>query len=770
MADRFTAQLTPDTITTISGQYFDLDQPFAVPRYQNECKAYTTGRDYMKAVADAIRGAKKFIFITDWQLDYDVELDNRGDPKHPGRLSELLADALQRGVHVRILCYDSIAAVLDTHDDSTQDKLSGLPKGKGSIQVMLQNPNTTRGSATTQVPNVVMGAPADTNAFFSHHQKSVVIDGQVAFVGGLDLAYGRWDTNSFDVVIDRKLHVINDGYNMQISCSRKLNAAEESLTQAHGNRPGFQPPFKGAYDEKLLDETYQPRQPWQDVAVGINGPAAFDVFVNFVLRWNSFAGSGTNSFDASMNSGWFERSGAPDLLVDPLKHGKGTATVQICRSASSAQLRDELPLWDTNHKYVCDDWKQPDKKRRQVIEAARKAWSTQHQTSIRDAMVQCIRSAQAFIYIENQFFMSDCGRDEKGVACPSSNQLIAELAGAIGKAIYAQRPFHVYLVLPEHPEGKLEEDGTASQGWWAMQGVKRAQNSLINRINATIVAKNRKAWGLAQQPTTNEAIHDLLVIHDLQDKWRDYLTVLNLRNFGRTASTVVTEMIYVHSKLLIVDDAVAILGSANINDRSLNGNGDTELAAVIVDDADASMSDVGQGIRIVTRKFAKDLRMSLWRKHLGMSVELATTGVRRQGSHSGINIERPLDVTTIMGIKKLAVSNRHAYNDVFLHTPRNSFKSMAEGRQAYKVRYKDRSGKLHEVFSASAKPDLQSTYMTALGVHNVAAAMDYLSTKIKGFWVEMPLDWGQGQGTPKNPANSPQSIAQNTIQSNAEKA
>ena len=98
MADRFTAQLTPETITTISGQYFDLDQPFAVPRYQNECTPYTTGRDYMKAVADAIRGAKKFIFITDWQLDYDVELDNRGDPKHPGRLSELLADALQRGV------------------------------------------------------------------------------------------------------------------------------------------------------------------------------------------------------------------------------------------------------------------------------------------------------------------------------------------------------------------------------------------------------------------------------------------------------------------------------------------------------------------------------------------------------------------------------------------------------------------------------------------------------------------------------------------------
>lgn len=259
MVDRFTAQLTPDTITTISGQYFDLDQPFAVPRYQNECTAYTTGRDYMKAVADAIRGAKKFIFITDWQLDYDVELDNRGDPKHPGRLSELLADALQRGVHIRILCYDSIARVLDTHDDNTQAILSKLNKGKGSLQVMLQNPNTGRAASADidlENPNYKV---KDSNTFFSHHQKSVVVDGQVAFLGGLDLAYGRWDTNAFDVVIDRSLHVINDAYNMQIACTRSIRPGEVKLTQESGGRPGFQPPFKAAYNEKLLDEAYQPR-------------------------------------------------------------------------------------------------------------------------------------------------------------------------------------------------------------------------------------------------------------------------------------------------------------------------------------------------------------------------------------------------------------------------------------------------------------------------------------------------------------------------------
>lgn len=46
----------------------------------------------------------------------------------------------------------------------------------------------------------------------------------------------------------------------------------------------------------------------------------------------------------------------------------------------------------------------------------------------------------------------------------------------------------------------------------------------------------------------------------------------------------VTEIIYVHSKIMIVDDKVALIGSANINDRSLNGARDTELALIVEDE------------------------------------------------------------------------------------------------------------------------------------------------------------------------------------------
>ena len=45
------------------------------------------------------------------------------------------------------------------------------------------------------------------------------------------------------------------------------------------------------------------------------------------------------------------------------------------------------------------------------------------------------------------------------------------------------------------------------------------------------------------------------------------------------AGTPVTELVYIHSKLCIVDDRLVICGSANINDRSLLGYGTASSAA-----------------------------------------------------------------------------------------------------------------------------------------------------------------------------------------------
>lgn len=55
----------------------------------------------------------------------------------------------------------------------------------------------------------------------------------------------------------------------------------------------------------------------------------------------------------------------------------------------------------------------------------------------------------------------------------------------------------------------------------------------------------------------------------------DYIQFFTLRTHGVIDNTPVTEIVYVHSKIMIVDDEKALIGSANINDRSLLGTRDS---------------------------------------------------------------------------------------------------------------------------------------------------------------------------------------------------
>lgn len=241
---------------------------------------------------------------------------------------------------------------------------------------------------------------------------------------------------------------------------------------------------------------------------------------------------------------------------------------------------------------------------------------------------------------------------------------------------------------------------------------------------------------------------------------------------------------------MIVDDAVAIIGSANINDRSLTGNGDTELAAVIVDNANAQMLDLGQGVKAATRKFARDLRMMLWKKNFGMLIDTPTTGVQKEGAPPlGINIEKPLDAASIKGIRTLSENNRAAYNRVFTHTPRNEFKTLEEGRKKYPSLMKlvkkyevngtaiggfSPDGQMRDPYILVEEPDgnkhdfskmptLQSAYMTH-SAHNTSKAISELRKSVSGFLVEMPLDWGAREKVSPQPPNKDNSLIANNLQ------
>ncbi len=692
--------LYTDTACRDTGQYFCNFRPFAMPRLGNRVSMLSCGRDAMAAIHAAMMGATSFIWIADWQMAFDVELARTDQDKtqRASRLHHVIETLISRKpVQVRILLYRSILDTKPgTFDGMVARKLNALnrPGYPGSVQVLLQ------------------GATSDQrDAFdYSHHQKFVVVDGRVGFLGGIDLAYGRWETPEFDVVVDPDRFLINDMYSPGQTKLRPASATEKALIQKFD--------LADPYFGHLIDEGCQPRMPWQDVHVKIEGPSVVDIHRNFARRWNAlvgqFAGAPAPSTLHRIDRGWLQRVGAWSLLSDAQQPKPGGAQVQVVRSVSSHHLALEGREPEDLQLY-------PDPNERNAWLQGLKAWGGQHQANILTAMVNCIRSADNYIYIESQFFISGfgirgsvdshvVGNEDNGI----QNGIAVELAARIGQHIIAGTPFHVYLVIPVHPEGPLSDGSVWQQHWLALSTLKHGSDSLVNRIRRALVAKGRDP-----------------------EEWTAYLTVLNMRNYGATVMYardpntfdedfdceigrfVVTEQIYIHSKLMIVDDAVAIVGSANTNDRSLTGNGDTEIAAIIVDTEGVELRDLGSpNFKVQTRKFARELRQMLWKKHFGFLIDGRNGYFRstdRAARHkSGVNalaaypprdrttdgaleakalcewtdiLERPCDPEVVAAIQRVARNNASAYQAVFAHVPTDSTATFAEVDDQYCLPY-----------------------------------------------------------------------------------
>jgi phosphatidylserine/phosphatidylglycerophosphate/cardiolipin synthase-like enzyme len=74
--------------------------------------------------------------------------------------------------------------------------------------------------------------------------------------------------------------------------------------------------------------------------------------------------------------------------------------------------------------------------------------------------------------------------------------------------------------------------------------------------------------------------------------------------------------IYVHAKVVIVDDVWAMIGSDNLNRRSWTH--DSELSIAVLDETrDEREPQDPAGLGDGARAFARDLRLELWREHLG---------------------------------------------------------------------------------------------------------------------------------------------------------
>ncbi|KAI9649908.1 hypothetical protein NHQ30_002493 [Ciborinia camelliae] len=82
------------------------------------------------------------------------------------------------------------------------------------------------------------------------------------------------------------------------------------------------------------------------------------------------------------------------------------------------------------------------------------------------------------------------------------------------------------------------------------------------------------------------------------------------------ADNWIQEELYIHGKVLIVDDRTVICGSSNLNDRSQLGIHDSELSIVMTDTKTVPSTMNGQPYE--AGYHASTLRKYLWREHLGL--------------------------------------------------------------------------------------------------------------------------------------------------------
>jgi phosphatidylserine/phosphatidylglycerophosphate/cardiolipin synthase-like enzyme len=76
--------------------------------------------------------------------------------------------------------------------------------------------------------------------------------------------------------------------------------------------------------------------------------------------------------------------------------------------------------------------------------------------------------------------------------------------------------------------------------------------------------------------------------------------------------------IYVHAKVMVVDDRYAAIGSANINNRSSTNDSELHVAIIDANTVQGPMDGTNRTVCI----FAKDLRLKLWQEHLGVNANV----------------------------------------------------------------------------------------------------------------------------------------------------
>ena len=282
-------------------------------------------------------------------------------------------------------------------------------------------------------------------------------------------------------------------------------------------------------------------------------------------------------------------------------------------------------------------------------------WCTgmdQVENSILKAYNRLIENSKHYIFIENQFFVSksydkieeDSEAGKNSISSIVKNQIALTIRKRIERAYFAKEKFRVFIFIPLLPGFAGEPDEGTIQ-------------IILGHTYAGICRNN----GLS-------IIEELSSI--MGNKWRDYIGFYSLRGHGVLNGVPVTELIYIHSKLMIVDDESVIIGSANINDRSMLGSRDSEFCVLIKETL--KYSSIMDGKECKKAKFAVTLRKALMSEHLGVDVD------------DDILID-PVSDELLELFKNTAKNNTLIYRKLFRCYPDDEMKTFKDTKKCPKI-------------------------------------------------------------------------------------
>ncbi|KAF7195689.1 Phospholipase D1 [Pseudocercospora fuligena] len=819
-------------------------QSFAPQREGNEVKWYVDGCSYMWAVSLALEHAQHSIWILDWWLSPELYLRRPPAKNEQYRLDKLLFAAAKRGVQVNIIVYKEVTQALTLSSSHTKHWLEDNDS-TGNIKVFrhpdhLPDKQTLASSFISSIKQSglsasklaqlpgdalkgIYGMSEDSILYWAHHEKLCLIDGHVAFMGGLDLCYGRWDTNQ---------HSIADAHPTDLN--RIVFPGQDYNNARIMDFSDVQ-----HWENNKLDRKYNSRMGWSDVALCAKGPVVEDLKAHFVQRWNFIYFEKYDVRKEARYQPLVYHAARAGIIGHPYEENadgepRGEGQYHGFRQRMREQYevgRARLEEGRDRLIYGTGDYPSGPLGGTQC-QIARSCAKWSHgvalEHSIANAYIETIKNSQHFVYMENQFFITATGDKQK----PVKNLVGAAIVERCLRAARNNEDWHMIINIPSVPAfaGDLKDDaalGTraimefqyfsicrgghsimeevARAGVDPMQYIRFYNLRSYDRINTSAamskveqqagVSYDQARMGYDQQyahaldsqqynqeysnPQDNSNAFDRYqqaaqqVHGDSSDqlsngRW-DSVAECYMLNGPDIRSipwdgdpeaemdAYVSEELYIHSKLLIVDDRIVICGSANMNDRSQLGDHDSEIAMIIEDPQQIDSYMAGRPWK--ASLFAASLRRQIFRKHLGLLVPqnierpdanyfpVGQANVYDWGSREDLAVADPMSESFMNLWKHTAATNTNVFRKIFHPVPDDTVKNWEEYDDFYeryfKAEEKAKGGKGTNASTPDQEPDFWKWGHVVKeefspGAQGVQEMKDLLAT-VKGNLVEMPL-------------------------------